>query len=45
MRDVYHNLNDAGIVGMMFDYPYTGWPVYGGMDDNIVQQPVLIVRF
>ena len=34
MRDVYHNLNDAGIVGMMFDYPYTGWPVYGGMDDK-----------
>ena len=34
MRDVYRNLHDAGITGMMFDYPYTGWQVYGGMDDK-----------
>ena len=34
MRDVYRNLHDAGIAGMMFDYPYTGWPIYGGMDDK-----------
>lgn len=34
MQDVYRNLNNAGIAGMMFDYPYTGWPIYGGMDDK-----------
>lgn len=33
MRDVYSNLHQAGIRGMMFDYPYTGWPIWGGMDD------------
>lgn len=34
MKEVYQNLHDAGIIGMMFDYPYTGWPIYGGMDDK-----------
>lgn len=34
MRQVYKNLRDGGIAGMMFDYPYTGWPLYGGMDDK-----------
>lgn len=34
MQDVYRNLHDAGIAGMMFDYPYTGWPIWGGMDDK-----------
>ena len=34
MQDVYKNLKNGGIDGMMFDYPYTGWPVYGGMEDK-----------
>lgn len=34
MRGVYENLHNAGLAGMMFDYPYTGWPIYGGMDDK-----------
>lgn len=34
MQDVYRNLKNGGIAGMMFDYPYTGWPVYGGMEDK-----------
>jgi len=34
MKGVYANLKDAKIAGMMFDYPYTGWPIYGGMDDK-----------
>lgn len=34
MQDVYRNLHDAGMAGMMFDYPYTGWPIWGGMDDK-----------
>lgn len=34
LGDVYDNLRDAGIVGIMYDYPYTGWPIYGGMDDK-----------
>ncbi len=34
MQDVYKNLNNAGIAGMMFDYPYTAWAPYGGMDDK-----------
>ncbi len=33
MREVYQNLNKATLAGMMFDYPYLGWPLYGGMDD------------
>lgn len=34
MQDVYRNLKKGGIAGMMFDYPYTGWPLYGGMEDK-----------
>lgn len=34
MKDVYKNLHDSKIQGMMFDYPYTGWIEYGGMDDK-----------
>lgn len=34
MQDVYRNLKNGGIAGMMFDYPYTGWPIYGGMEDK-----------
>lgn len=34
MQEVYLNLKKGGIAGMMFDYPYTGWPVYGGMEDK-----------
>lgn len=34
MQDVYRNLHEAGLAGMMFDYPYTGWPIWGGMDDK-----------
>jgi hypothetical protein len=34
MHEVYNNLNDAGIAGMMFDYPNTAWAPYGGMDDK-----------
>ncbi len=34
MKNVYKNLNDAGIAGMMFDYPYTAWAPYGGMEDK-----------
>lgn len=34
MKGVYKNLHDAGIAGMMFDYPYTAWADYGGMDDK-----------
>jgi hypothetical protein len=33
MQDVYKNLNDGGVQGLMYDYPYTGWAQYGGMDD------------
>jgi hypothetical protein len=34
MKRVYKNLHDAGIAGAMFDYPYTAWAHYGGMDDK-----------
>lgn len=33
LKKVYKNLNNAGVVGMMFDYPHTAWAPYGGMDD------------
>lgn len=33
MRQVYRNMDEGGIQGMMFDYPYTGWPFFGGMED------------
>ena len=32
MQKVYKNLFDAGIKGIMFDYPHTAWAPYGGMD-------------
>ncbi len=35
MRTVYANLRDAGIKGIMFDYPEaTGWAYAGGFDDR-----------
>ena len=34
IQKVYKNLKDAGISGMMFDYPHTAWAPYGGMDDK-----------
>lgn len=34
MNDVYKNLKEAGIKGLMYDYPDTGWADYGGMDDK-----------
>jgi hypothetical protein len=36
MRDVWERLRLAGIQGVKFDYPdypFTGWPVTGGMED------------
>ena len=33
MREVYHNLREGGVQGLMYDYPYTGWAQYGGMDN------------
>jgi hypothetical protein len=33
MREVYKNLHDGGVQGLMYDYPYTAWAQYGGMDD------------
>jgi len=34
LKKSYSNLRRAGIMGMMFDYPYTAWAHYGGMDDR-----------
>ena len=34
LQKVYKNLADAGIRGMMFDYPHTAWAPYGGMDNK-----------
>jgi hypothetical protein len=34
LREVYANLQAAGIKGLMFDYPESGWAKAGGMDDN-----------
>jgi hypothetical protein len=34
MRDVYKNLNDGGVRGLMYDYPSTGWALFGGLDDK-----------
>lgn len=34
MQKVYKNLFNAGIKGIMFDYPHTAWAPYGGMDDK-----------
>jgi hypothetical protein len=36
IRNVYKNLNDGGVRGLMYDYPDTGWPVFGGVDDRYV---------
>ena len=33
MKEVYKNLADGGVQGLMYDYPYTGWAQYGGMED------------
>jgi len=33
MKEVYKNLADGGVQGLMYDYPYTAWAQYGGMDD------------
>lgn len=33
MKEVYHDLADGGVQGLMYDYPYTGWAWYGGMED------------
>jgi len=33
MEEVYKNLADGGVQGLMYDYPYTAWSSYGGMDD------------
>jgi hypothetical protein len=34
LHDVYRNLRDGGVRGLMYDYPNTGWAFYGGMDDR-----------
>jgi hypothetical protein len=34
IRDVYKNLNDGGVRGLMYDYPCTGWALFGGLDDK-----------
>ncbi len=34
MQEVYKNLADGGVQGLMYDYPYTGWAQHGGMDDQ-----------
>jgi hypothetical protein len=34
MKEVYKNLADGGVRGLMYDYPYTAWSQYGGMDDE-----------
>lgn len=33
MKEVYKNLADGGVRGLMYDYPYTAWAQYGGMED------------
>jgi hypothetical protein len=33
LREVYSNFNKAGIKGLMFDYPSTGWDYEGGFDN------------
>ncbi|HSP42107.1 MAG TPA: hypothetical protein VLO11_04500, partial [Luteolibacter sp.] len=34
MRNVYANLKNGGILGLMFDYPESGWASAGGMEDD-----------
>ncbi|MFH0760629.1 MAG: hypothetical protein V2A67_03905 [Bacteroidota bacterium] len=33
MEEVYRNLAEGGVQGLMYDYPYTAWAKYGGMED------------
>lgn len=33
MKEVYGNLADGGVQGLMYDYPYTAWARYGGMEN------------
>ncbi|MFO7616734.1 MAG: hypothetical protein R6V75_05740, partial [Bacteroidales bacterium] len=33
MEEVYRNLAEGGVQGLMYDYPYTAWSPYGGMED------------
>jgi hypothetical protein len=34
IQDVYKNLNDGGVRGLMYDYAANGWALFGGMDDK-----------
>ena len=34
MKEVYANLRNGGVQGLMFDYPETGWGDYGGFEDK-----------
>jgi hypothetical protein len=34
MKNVYANLRNSGIRGLMFDYPESGWASAGGMEDD-----------
>jgi hypothetical protein len=34
LRSVYKNLKDGGVRGLMYDYPSTGWALFGGMEDK-----------
>jgi hypothetical protein len=34
MEEVYRNLKNSGVKGIKFDYPFTGWPSEGGMEDK-----------
>ncbi|PXA04985.1 hypothetical protein DDZ13_03195 [Coraliomargarita sinensis] len=34
LHDVYNNLRNGGIKGLMFDYPASGWARAGGMEDD-----------
>jgi hypothetical protein len=37
MREVYGSLREAGVAGLMFDYPYSAW-VLGGLEDPYATQ-------
>jgi hypothetical protein len=34
LQNVYKNLNDGGVRGLMYDYAANGWAMFGGMDDK-----------
>ncbi|MGB0743200.1 MAG: hypothetical protein ACPGSB_01625 [Opitutales bacterium] len=34
LQEVYNNLKDGGLKGLMFDYPASGWARAGGMEDD-----------